>query len=182
MENSVFVSKIAKVYAGALFDTAEESNSLELFKSQMEEILEVLNSSEDLRIVVSNSSIALFKKFEIFESVFAGKIDKKLLNFLKILLEKGRFFELEGIYSAYCEMLAKRSNLKVVEIFSPIKLNFENKSNVLFKLEHKFGCDIRPIWTIDESLIAGLAFKFDDTIIDTSVKAKLKDLEKNITR
>ena len=182
MGKEVLVSKIAKIYAQALFDSAAETDSFELFKTQLEEVLEVLKVSEDLRIVVANSSIALLKKFDIIESVFGGKIDKKLLNFLKVLLEKGRFSELEAVYQAYCDMLAKQSNLKVVEIFSPIKLNFENKSNVLFKLEHKLGCEIRPVWTVDESLIAGLAFKFDDTVIDTSVKAKLKDLGKNITR
>ena len=182
MGKEVLVSKIAKIYAQALFDSASENAAFDLFKSQLDEVLEVLGTSDDLRIVVANSSISLFKKIEIIESVFGGKIDKKLLNFLKILLEKNRFSELESIAQAYREMLDKRSNLKVVEVFSPIKLNFENKSNILFKLEHKLGCEIQPIWLVDESLIAGLAFKFDDTVIDTSVKAKLKDLGKNITR
>ena len=79
-------------------------------------------------------------------------------------------------------MVENLSNIKTVEISSPIALNFENKSNVLFKLEHKLKCEIRPIWKIDESLIAGLRFKIDDCTIDTSVRAKLEDLSKKIVR
>lgn len=182
MKTETRISMISKIYADALFDIASETDSFELYKTQLGQIIEVLESSEDLRIVVSNSSISLFKKIEIFKSVFGGKIEPKLLNFLNVLLEKGRFDELKSIFLAYEDRLAKRDNLKVVEVFSPIKLNFENKSNVLFKLEYKLGCEIVPVWKIDESLIAGLAFKLDDTVIDTSLKAKLKDLEKNITR
>ena len=99
---------------------------------------------------------------------------------MKILVEKNRFNELEAIFEAYNEMLEELSNTKTVEITSPIELNFENKSNVLFKLEHKLGCEIKPVWKIDNSLIAGLTFKIDDCIIDTSIRAKLENLSKNI--
>ncbi len=176
------ISMISKIYADALFNTAAETNSFELYKTQLAQVLEVLKSSDDLRIVAANSSISLIKKIEIFKAVFGGKIDEKLLNFLFVLLEKGRFDDLKSIYKSFEEKIAQKANLKVVEVFSPIELNFENKSNVLFKLEHKLNCEVVPVWKIDESLIAGLAFKFDDTVIDTSIKAKLKDLGKNITR
>lgn len=182
IKDSTKISAISKIYADALFNTAAENGLFELYKNQLAQVLEVLEFSDDLRIVAANSSISLLKKIEIFKAVFGGKIDEKLLNFLIILLEKGRFGDLASIYRAYDEKIAQKSNLKVVEVFSPIKLNFENKSNVLFKLEHKLGCEVVPVWKIDESLIAGLAFKFDDTVIDTSIKAKLKDLVTNITR
>lgn len=176
------VSTISKSYAKALLDVANESILSEKFRTQLDEILQVLSTSEDLRIVMANTSISIAEKLEIIDAVFADKIDKKLLNFLKILVEKGRFNELEAINLAYIEMVENLSNIKTVEISSPIALNFENKSNVLFKLEHKLKCEIRPIWKIDESLIAGLRFKIDDCTIDTSVRAKLEDLSKKIVR
>ena len=79
-------------------------------------------------------------------------------------------------------MTERHQNKCTVEIVSPVELNYENKTKVLFKLEHKLKSDIVPIWTIDESLIAGLVFKFDDYVIDTSIKAKLEDLNKTLNR
>ena len=76
----------------------------------------------------------------------------------------------------------KKSNKKNVEIISPIELNFETKSNVLFKLEHKLNCEVVPRWTVDEDIIAGLTFKFDDYVIDTSIRNKIENLSKNISR
>lgn len=179
---SATISTISKNYAKALLETAAETDSFDIYKQQLDNIAEVLDSSKDLQIVMANSSISASVKSDILESVFSGKIDEKLLRFLKILVNKNRFNELCSIKSAYEEMLENRSNRKTVEVFSPVELNFENKSNILFKLEHKLNCNILPVWKIDESLIAGLAFKFDDTVIDTSVRSKLEDLSKNISR
>ena len=176
------ISEISRNYSQALLDTAIESNSVELFSSQLNNILEVFNSSQDLKVVMANSSISNLKKLEVIDSIFKDKIDRKLLNFLKILVEKNRFNEIESIKIAYEESVNKLTNKKTVEVVSPIELNFENKSNVLFKLEKKLNCEISPIWTVDENLIAGLVFKFDDYIIDTSIRAKLEDLSKTLNR
>jgi F-type H+-transporting ATPase subunit delta len=176
------ISSVSKNYSKALLDVAQTDNLVQNFKTELLEVEKVFESSTDLQIVMKNSSISIGEKIEILESVFGGKINQKILNFIKILVEKHRFDEFSAIVTSYCEMTEKLSNKKTVEVISPIKLNFENKSNVLFKLEHKFNCEINPIWTVDNSLIAGLAFKFDDTVIDTSIKAKLENLSKKINR
>jgi len=176
------MSAISKNYATALMDVASENNSYEKFETQLGQIYDVLNSSNDLQIVMTNSSISTEKKIQILSEIFDGKIEKKLINFLKILVEKNRFNEFAAIKKSFSDMVQKLSNKKTVEITSPIKLNFENKTNVLFKLEHKFNCEILPVWKVDKSLIAGLTFKYDDCVIDTSLRAKLENLSKNINR
>lgn len=176
------VSTVSKNYAKALLDVADEFNSLDLIKTQLDDIKSVLQSSKDLQIVMENSSISSAKKIEILTSIFGNKIDEKLMNFLKLLVEKNRFGEFDSIVISFNEFLDKKSNKKNVEVISPIELNFETKSNILFKLEHKLNCEVVPHWTVDESIIAGLAFKFDDYVIDTSVRNKIENLCKNISR
>lgn len=176
------VSSISKIYAKALMDIAAENNSYDSILNQLQEIKAVLNNSEDLMIVLANSSIATAKKIEIINDVFAGKVDNSVLNFLKLIIEKNRFNEFEFIINSYSEMLDQKANKKKVEIVSAVKLNFEAKTNVLFKLEHKLNCEIVPDWQVDENIIAGLIFKFDDFVIDTSVRNKVENLSKTISR
>lgn len=176
------ISTVSKNYANALIQIAEDSNSYELIKIQLLEIQKVFVSSADLSVVMANTSISSANKIDILESVFANKIDVKLLNFLKLLVEKNRFGEFDSIVASYIEMLDKMSNKKKVEITSSIDLTFENKTNVLFALEHKLNCEVVPIWRVDKSIIAGLTFKFDDYVIDTSVRTKIENLRKKITR
>lgn len=176
------ISTVSKNYAKALIQVAKESGSFDYYKSQLQEVREVLESSEDLRIVMDNSSISVVKKNEILDSLFANKIDIKILNFLKLLVSKNRFGELYSIINSYNEIIDTLSNKKNVEIVSSIELNFETKSNILFKLEHKLQCEVIPHWSVDESIIAGLQFKFDDYVIDSSVRSKIENLGKNISR
>lgn len=82
------VSTVSKNYAKALLDVADEFNSLDLIKTQLDDIKSVLQSSKDLQIVMENSSISSAKKIEILTSIFGNKIDEKLMNFLKLLVEK----------------------------------------------------------------------------------------------
>lgn len=181
MTQTTRISTISRTYAQALLDVASDGSCDKLL-AELSDVLEVLNASEDLKVVMANSSISISAKKEILGEIFQNKINVKLLNFLKILVEKNRFKELEAVRDAFSESIQKLSNKKTVEISSPIELNFENKSNILFKLEHKLGCEIKPVWRIDNTLIAGLSFRFDDYVIDTSVNAKLEELSKNISR
>lgn len=181
MTKSKIISAVSKRYADALTKTALEIGKADYFIQELNEICEVLNSSQDLNIVMANSSVSIKTKQEITEDIFCGKIDKKLLNFLKILIEKNRFYELESIKTAYEKNIEKISNIKTVEITSPIELDTDNKSKILSKLEQKLNCEIKTVWKLDETLIAGLTFKYDDCIIDTSIRTKLENLSKNIT-
>lgn len=177
-----YISSTSKKYSKALFDIASENNSLELFADQLGEICEVLSSSQDLCVVMNNSSISQTKKNEILEAVFSDKIDSKLLNFLRILVSKNRFSELENIYNSYLERIKQNFNRKDVEIVSSLDLDEQMKSEIVEKLRQKLHSEVLPQWKTDADIIGGLIFKFDDFIVDMSIRAKLKDLSKNILR
>jgi len=174
------ISTISKHYATALLEASKEAGITTEIDNQLKEINEVMNNSEDFKVVMANSAISTAKKIEIIDDIFGNKIDKKLLNFLKILIEKNRFGEFDAIKENFEDEISKLSNKKKVEITSPVALNFENKTNVLFKLEHKLNCEVIPCWKVDKSLIAGLKFKIDDCVIDTSIRSKIENLSKEI--
>ena len=64
---TTLISTISKTYAKALLDTGGDYKMLE---SQLNEISNVINSSKDLRVIMSNSSIAISKKIEIIDEIF----------------------------------------------------------------------------------------------------------------
>lgn len=173
---------ITKNYADAILETAKELNAVSDFGKQLDEIIAVIKNSSDLQVVMNNSAISGSKKIDIIDEIFNGKINQKLLNFLKILIKKNRFNSLDTINEIYKNEVTRLSNKQKVEITSPIPLNFENKTNVLFKLEHKLNCEVIPVWKVDKSLIAGLTFKIGDCVIDTSIRSKLEKLSKEIIK
>ena len=176
------ISQISKNYAKALIEISKDNNSFVSVKTGLCNALDTVKESRDLKLVTDNSSISVAKKIEIIEEIFHNKIDDKVLNLLKILIEKNRFHELEGIVQAYNEMSDNFEQRKNVEIISSFDLDDDVKGQVLNKLEKKLNCEVVPEWTTDESIIGGLVFKFGDYVIDTSVKSKLENLSKYMLR
>lgn len=181
-KNNQQISTISKIYSKALIDSARESNSVDSVKNSLANVLETLNSSDDLKVVLEKSSVALSLKTNILNEIFDNKIDDKVMNLLKILVEKRRLSEFEGICSAYHQMCDEMLNKKNVEIVSSVELDETTKSKITDKLQEKLNCEIIPNWSTDNNIIAGLVFKFDDYVIDTSLNTKLKNLSKNILR
>ena len=177
-----YTSLISKNYAKALMDISRQDGSFSTVKTELLSVLDILNSSHDLNLVMNNSSVSVSKKTEILKEIFNDKISPKILNLLKIITEKGRFNEFENIVAAYNEMFDNLEKRKNVEIISSFDLDADVKEKILKKLEEKLNSDIIPYWTTDENIIAGLVFKFDNSVIDTSIKSKLKNLSKYMLR
>ena len=112
------ISQISKNYAKALIEISKQDNSFVSVKTGLYNALSTISVSQDLKLVTDNSAISVAKKIEIIEEIFRNKIDDKVLNLLKILLEKNRFSELEGIVQAYNEMTDSFEQRKNVEIIS----------------------------------------------------------------
>jgi len=176
------ISLISQNYAKALMDISMSDKSFATVSADISKAFDTINSASDLKLVMDNSSISVSKKIEIIDDIFKGKIDLNVLNLLKILVEKGRFNELENIILAYNEMADDIEKRKNVEIISSFDLDADVKGQILNKLEKKLNSDVIPHWTVDESIIAGLVFKFGDYVIDTSVKSKLENLSMYMLR
>lgn len=176
------ISLISKNYANALIEISKQDNSFENFKTQLQQVSDTINSSNDLKLVMDNSSVSYINKIEIIENIFKDKIDLRILNLLKILIEKNRFDEFDSITQAYCEIADNFERKKDVEIISSVELEIDIKGKILNKLEQKLHSEVMPRWTVDESLIGGLVFKFGDVVIDTSIKSKLENLSKYMLR
>lgn len=166
------VSTSAITYANSLFEA--DNNAL----PDLNTVLDVINSSKDFKITMLNPSISLQIKYEILDEIFKNELSEKVLNFIKILVEKNRFNEFEQIVQAYSDEVDQNNNIKRVEIVSAVELSDNQKQKAIEKLEARLQKTVKVGWTVDTSIIGGLIIKIDDDVIDTSLKNKLDKLSK----
>lgn len=166
------VSTSAITYANSLFEA--DNNAL----PDLNTVLDVINSSKDFKITMLNPSISLQIKYEILDEIFKKELSEKVLNFIKILVEKNRFNEFEQIVQAYSDEVDQNNNIKRVEIVSAVELSDNQKQKAIEKLEARLQKTVKVGWTVDTSIIGGLIIKIDDDVIDTSLKNKLDKLSK----
>ena len=105
-------------------------------------------------------------------------MDERIKNFLKILIEKDRFGELEQIIEAYSIKVDELTGVQRTDIISAVELNDSQKQQIIGKLKNKLNKNIIPNWIIDKNIIGGLVIKYDNNIIDSCIKTKLSMFSK----
>ena len=181
MSTEVKISTSAKNYANSLLQVGKDGvMSYDDILNDLNTVKEIVSSSAELTQVMENPAVSDNTKYEILDSVFLGQINDKLINFLKVLIDKNRFSEFSQIKADYEIKLDDVNKIQAVEITSAVELSEEYRERILQKLGEKLQKNIRPNWKVDENIIAGLIYRINDNVIDTSIKSKLDKLNKNL--
>ena len=105
------------------------------------------------------------------------KFEILLKNFLSFLVTKRRFFYVGKILKSFIEICSqKRGELKA-ELKSAKELSNDEISKITDELTKNFSSKIKLNYKHDESLIGGLIVQVGSTMVDTSIKNKLQQIE-----
>lgn len=175
------ISLSAKNYSKALVEMVRDNViSFENLSKDLATVSEILETSQDLRLTLENPTVSEEVKSQIIEEVFKNEVHPQVVSFLKVLIDKNRFSEFSQIKADYEIKLDDVNKIQAVEITSAVELSEEYRERILQKLGEKLQKNIRPNWKVDENIIAGLIYRINDNVIDTSIKSKLDKLNKNL--
>lgn len=175
------ISLSAKNYSKALVEMVRDNViSFEDLSKDLATVSEILETSQDLRLTLENPTVSEEVKSQIIEEVFKNEVHPQVVSFLKVLIDKNRFSEFSQIKADYEIKLDDVNKIQSVEITSAVELSEEYRERILQKLSEKLQKNIRPNWKVDENIIAGLIYRINDNVIDTSIKRKLDKLNKNL--
>ena len=177
-KNTGFSITSANRYSLALFELAEENNLLSQIEDQSLSMLNLINQSNDFYNFIKDPTINqedLSKVINII--VEKNKFDTLFKNFLNFLIQKRRFFFIESILESFIETCSiKRGELKA-ELKSAKNLSSDEITKITELLTKNFSSKIKLNYKHDESLIGGLVVQVGSTMVDTSIKNKLQQIE-----
>ena len=177
-KNTGFSITSANRYSLALFELAEENNLLSQIEDQSLSMLNLINQSNDFYNLIKDPTINqedLSKVINII--VEKNKFDTLFKNFLNFLIQKRRFFFIESILESFIETCSiKRGELKA-ELKSAKNLSSDEITKITELLTKNFSSKIKLNYKYDESLIGGLVVQVGSTMVDTSIKNKLQQIE-----
>jgi len=174
---------IADRYSDALVDLAKEGKlTFDKIGTDLTLIKNILEQSPDLNEILSNPLTSVENKKEIIEKVFTNEIDALIINFLKVLVDKNRFFVFSDILDSFNVALDDINNISRIRVTSAVEMTDESRNKLKNKLEEKLKKNVILDLNINSNIIAGLVIEMGDNVIDMSLKHKLEDLSKNIIR
>jgi len=177
-KNKGFSETSAGRYSLALYELAIEANMLSEIEVHAASIINLIASSEDFNSLIKDPTNKKEDQLNALNKISEKfKINELLTKFLNFLISKRRFFYVDKILKNFSETCSiKRGELKA-ELISAKDLTENEVNSIKEELTKNFSSKIRLNYKHDASLIGGLIVHVGSTMVDTSIKNKLQQIE-----
>ena len=173
---------ISTTYAQALFDVCVEENKVDEFFDEVRFVNEAIKNNESFFDILKTPRINITEKKKIIDDVFGGRLTNEIINFIKILIDKRRIAYIIEIADEFEGMVYSYKGIVKAKAYSSICLSNEQIKKLERKLSEQSKKTVEIENIVDESLLGGIMIKFNDKVIDDTLKGKLERLGNNLNR
>ncbi|TGN03973.1 ATP synthase F1 subunit delta [Leptospira dzoumogneensis] len=170
-------SAIPKTYAAAF---ADASSSPEEAEQELDSIVSIFKIEPQFRDFFDTPSVKREDKEAVLLKTFQGKISEITLNFLQVLLRRGRFSFLSEIHEAVQEELDRKAGRVRAKVKSYPAMDEASLSKLREVLKERFKSEFILEASEDPSLLGGFVVRFQDLAIDSSMKSQLKKVRQTL--
>ena len=178
---STFSNSTSKSYALALYELSKESSDLDKVEENMKSLKDLLSKSSEFKETMLNPTVIKEDKANIISAIAEqnsfSQTFKKFLGFVAI---KNRLFFLEKIIESFLSLVSNSKGELKAKLISSKKLSHEEQNKIKNELSQNFKSTLNIDYKYDPDLIGGLIVQVGSIMIDTSIKTKLKKIEKNM--
>ena len=125
---------ISGTYGEALFELAKEVDKLELLGEQIAVVREIFAENEELLKLLNHPKVTKEEKIQVIENIFKGRFEDEVVGFLVIIVEKGRYNEIDSILTYFIDKVKEDQKIGIAKVVSAIELSTEQKAKLEAKL------------------------------------------------
>ena len=174
------MTETAKMYGGSLYDLAAEEGLETRILGELDEVQQLLQQNPDYLRLLSTPSIPKKERCGLLDEALRGQVHLYVLNFLKILCEKGTLRELSGCARAYRIRYNQAHGILEATAVSAIPLTEPQRAALHAKLESLTGKTIDLKTRVDAKVLGGIRLDIEGTELDGTVQNRLASLRRDI--
>ncbi|HEX9652440.1 MAG TPA: ATP synthase F1 subunit delta [bacterium] len=167
---------LAKRYARALFQLANEHRLLDKIHGEVEFLADSIGTNSEMRRLLLSREIKKNEKKQVLEKLLQGRVSNIFYNFVTLLVQKNR----EALFLLIARqfgVLYDRSHKKVrVAAITAETLDRKFVKALKEFLDRKFDADVEIENRIDQSILGGLIVSVEGQVFDGSVQSQLRRL------
>lgn len=170
------MTQVGNVYGEALYDLARSEG----LDAKILGELEVLNASfvqepAYLRLLAA-PNISKEERCQILDSSFRDKVHPFVLNFLKILTEKGYPRHFSDCYNAYRVHFNADHGILPVKAVTAVALTEDQSARLQKKLQTITGKTIELTNRVDPDVLGGIRLDYDGKRLDDTISHRLETI------
>jgi F-type H+-transporting ATPase subunit delta len=167
---SVASNRYAKALVDALYPASSDAGL-----KQLQTFSRLLKDEPDARRMFENPAFAGDRRKKFLDQL-AGSLgfDRRLTNFLNLLIDRNRLVMLDQIVDAYQKLLDERLGVVRAVVTAAQPLEAAERSQLAAQLERVTGKKVSMEVAVDPSLIGGVVAQVGSTVYDGSVRQQLQ--------
>ena len=173
------MEEIARVYATALFEAAKDKGKLDAIRDQLTQFVEALQENRDMQVFLFSPYFSSAEKIEALKKAVSGA-EPELINFLELLLEKGRMPVIYRMHRQFETLWNKENKRLGVTVTSAVELDPEVTKRIGAEIEEQTGNTVELSNRVDPDILGGLVVQVGNMVLDTSIRNRLEKLRKSV--
>jgi len=173
-------SKINIRYAKAFFLLAKEKNLTVELRKDAKIIANVCETSSDFIILLESPVVKTSNKVKALKSIFEGKVNPLMVNFLTLIAENNREKYIPGIFRNLEDLYRQEEGIKSVVLTSAQPMDEAVVLQIGKILEKELNAKVEMTQKVNEELIGGYVVRFDDKQYDASIATQIKKIKEKL--
>ena len=167
------MTEAGSVYGLALYDLAKSEGLTEQILRELEVLRQSFGEEPAFLKLLSTPAMTKQERCTILDDSFRGRLQPYLLNFLKILTEKGYIRHSSHCCAAYREQYNRDHGILPVTAVTAVPMTDAQQKRLTAKLEAITGKTVELRSRIDPSCLGGVRLDYDGKRLDDTVAHRL---------
>ena len=175
------MTELHRAYGGALYELSRDEGIEREMLAELGAVSSIIRENPDFVKLMNLASVPEEERLKSLDSCFHGKVQPYLLNFLKLIAERGSFGELPGCLAAFEERYNADNGIVSAEAVSARPLSEKETDLIKEKLEKLSGKKVVLTKREDPTLLGGVLLTMEGRQYDGSVRRRLEKIEKSLS-
>lgn len=170
------MSQVGTVYGQALYSLASEENLSDVILQELTVLDQSFREEPQFLRLLSAPNVAAEERCRVLDECFRDKLHTYVLNFLKILTEKGIARSFSDCVRVYRERYNQDHNILPVTAVTAVPLSEEQVQRLTDKLSAITGKTAQITNRVDPACLGGVRLDYDGKRVDGSVASRLESV------
>ena len=174
--------RVAKPYARALYEAADEQSVLPSITADIENMQKLIEQSAELTQFINTPLLSAQIKSDTFQQLFTDRMHPLTINFFKLLAQKQRERYLVAIMDVFSVIADEAAGRLVAKVTTAVPITQNQGQRLVQQLSAYSGKQVRLETETDEQIQGGFVVKLGDTVFDASVTTQLQRLKRQLAK
>lgn len=170
------MTKTATAYGGALYELARDEQLADEILQQLRVLATVFQTTPDYMKLLCTPSISKQERCAVLQHDFGGKVHPYVLNFMKLLTERGLMREFPACCTEYRHRFNEDHAILEATAVTAVALHDDLQQKLVKKLSEVTGKTIDLTNKIDPTVLGGIRLEMDGTQLDGTIRHRLDNV------